>query len=159
MSRFSPVIVHVARISWGQVFSERLHICLPVIIPPVFHTYILSGARTLSQFEVITDGYNLTAFVQLEENYHIPYHFIHFKFKTRISSYILNLTIRLHSTTCFHIFNNVHKIAGCDWIGYANHKSDNQRVVTCLDFSLLLAVFYLYANGSVENWSRIPYNY
>ena len=111
MSSFSPVIVHVDRIPWAKFFSERLYFCLPVIIPPVFHMYILSVARTVSQFEVITDGYNLTAFLQLEGNYHFMYHFIHLKFKTQISSYILNLTIRLHSTTYFHIFNNVHEIS------------------------------------------------
>ena len=114
MSKFSPVIVHVGIVvdrPWARFFFEHIYFHLLVIFPPVFHTYLLSGTRTVKPvWGHRTGGHNLTAFLQLEGNCHIPCHFIHLKFKTQISSYILNLTIWLHSTMYFHIFNKVHEI-------------------------------------------------
>jgi hypothetical protein len=44
------------------------------------------GTSTVSQLGHSTEGRSLTAFLQLEGNYHIPCYFMSFKFKTQISS-------------------------------------------------------------------------
>lgn len=110
-----PDSVHVGIVvyrPWARLFFEHIYFYLPVFFTPVFHTCVLSGARTIKLvWDHSTDGHSLTAFLQLEGNCHIPCNFIHFKFKTQISSYILNLTVRLHSTMYFQIFNKVHEIS------------------------------------------------